>query len=93
VQDDGGTTNNGVDLEATPKTLTINVTPVADAPTLLLVNGPNLSGASMELFRTSWETQLTRRRPSPRYNRAHSKAGKQWSIPQHLARIRHLEFG
>jgi hypothetical protein len=34
VQDDGGTANGGVDLDPTPKTMTINVTPVNDAPTL-----------------------------------------------------------
>ncbi|MEA3154342.1 MAG: hypothetical protein QOK44_1931, partial [Betaproteobacteria bacterium] len=32
VQDDGGTTNGGVDLDAVARTLTINVTPVNDAP-------------------------------------------------------------
>ena len=34
VQDNGGTVNNGVDLDPTPDTLTINVTPVNDAPAL-----------------------------------------------------------
>ena len=32
VQDNGGTANGGVDLDPTPNTLTINVTPVNDAP-------------------------------------------------------------
>jgi VCBS repeat-containing protein len=32
VQDDGGVANGGVDLDASPNTLTINVTPVSDAP-------------------------------------------------------------
>ena len=32
VQDDGGTANGGVDLDATPRTLTLNVTAVNDAP-------------------------------------------------------------
>ena len=32
VQDDGGTANGGVDLDPIPNTLTINVTPVNDAP-------------------------------------------------------------
>ena len=32
VQDNGGTANGGVDLDPSPKTLTINVTPVNDAP-------------------------------------------------------------
>jgi uncharacterized delta-60 repeat protein len=32
VQDDGGTASNGVDLDATPNTLTITVTPVGDTP-------------------------------------------------------------
>jgi hypothetical protein len=34
VQDNGGTTNGGVDTALTPKTLTFNVTPVNDAPEL-----------------------------------------------------------
>jgi PKD repeat protein len=47
VQDDGGTANGGVDLDPTPKTLTINVTPVNDAPVVndqtftLAENGSN----------------------------------------------------
>ena len=32
VQDDGGTANGGVDLDPTPNTITVNVTPVNDAP-------------------------------------------------------------
>jgi hypothetical protein len=32
VQDDGGTANGGVDTDLTPRTATINVTPVNDAP-------------------------------------------------------------
>jgi len=56
VQDDGGTANGGVDLDPTPNTLTINVTPVNDAPvaandsystdedTLLTVAGPGVLG-------------------------------------------------
>src|SRR5436190_2220982 len=32
VQDDGGTANGGIDLDPTPNTLTVNVTPVNDAP-------------------------------------------------------------
>src|SRR4029453_15720332 len=32
VQDDGGTANGGSDLDPTPKTLALNVTPVNDAP-------------------------------------------------------------
>jgi len=32
VQDDGGTTNGGVDFDPTPNTITFNVTPVNDAP-------------------------------------------------------------
>ena len=33
VQDDGGTANGGVDLDPTPRTMTVDVTPVNDAPT------------------------------------------------------------
>ena len=32
VQDDGGTANGGVDLDASPNTMTVNVTAVNDAP-------------------------------------------------------------
>src|SRR5213078_312365 len=32
VQDNGGTANGGVDLDPTPRALTVNVTPVNDAP-------------------------------------------------------------
>src|SRR5262249_38046600 len=32
VQDDGGTANGGVDLDPTVRTMTVNVTPVNDAP-------------------------------------------------------------
>src|SRR5437879_911479 len=32
VQDDGGTANGGVELDPTPRTLTVDVTPVNDAP-------------------------------------------------------------
>jgi VCBS repeat-containing protein len=32
VQDDGGTANGGVNLDATPRTMTVDVTPVNDAP-------------------------------------------------------------
>ena len=32
VQDDGGTANGGVDLDTTARTMTVNVTPVNDAP-------------------------------------------------------------
>src|SRR5207253_574642 len=32
VQDDGGTTNTGIDLDPNPKTMTVNVTSVNDAP-------------------------------------------------------------
>ena len=32
VQDNGGTANGGVDLDPSPNTITVNVTPVNDAP-------------------------------------------------------------
>ena len=40
MQDDGGTANGGVDLDVTPRTMTVNVTAVNDAPT-----ATNLSAA------------------------------------------------
>ena len=36
VQDDGGTANGGVDLDQSANTMTINVTPVDDAPTFVI---------------------------------------------------------
>ena len=41
VQDDGGTTDGGIDLDATPNTLTVNVTAVNDAPVLSGANNLN----------------------------------------------------
>src|SRR6185295_9799939 len=41
VQDNGGTASGGINLDPTPNTLTINVTPVADAPTLTLTQPPS----------------------------------------------------
>jgi large repetitive protein len=37
VQDNGGTANGGTDLDPTPNTMTINVTPVNDRPTWTLL--------------------------------------------------------
>ncbi|KAF0174482.1 MAG: outer membrane adhesin-like protein, partial [Limisphaerales bacterium] len=42
VQDDGGTANGGVDLDASPKTLTLNVTPVNDPPSFALPPGSSV---------------------------------------------------
>ncbi|MDB5305938.1 MAG: toxin [Gemmataceae bacterium] len=39
VQDDGGTANGGADTDPTPKTLTVDVTPVNDAPSF--TKGPD----------------------------------------------------
>jgi hypothetical protein len=39
VQDDGGTANGGVDLDPTPRTVTIDVTAVDDAPVITLNTG------------------------------------------------------
>jgi hypothetical protein len=50
VEDNGGTAGGGVNLDPTPNTLTINVTPVADVPTLTVFNN------SAEVFRTGWES-------------------------------------
>ena len=41
VQDNGGTASGGINLDPTPNTLTINVTPVADAPTLTITQPPS----------------------------------------------------
>ncbi len=44
VQDDGGTANGGIDLDASPNTLTVNVTAVNDAPLLGGANNLNVIG-------------------------------------------------
>jgi hypothetical protein len=41
VQDSGGTANGGLDLDPTPNTITINITPVNDPPSF--TSGPNQS--------------------------------------------------
>ena len=49
VQDDGGTANGGVDLDATPNTMTMNVTAVNDAPVLSGANPfPDLQANTLD---------------------------------------------
>jgi hypothetical protein len=53
VADDGGTANGGIDLDPSPKTLTINVTPVNDPPvgatnTVTLCVGSNYTFAAAD---------------------------------------------
>jgi hypothetical protein len=45
VQDDGGTANGGIDLDPTPRTMSIDVTPVDDAP-VLIQNTLTVSGGA-----------------------------------------------
>ncbi|MGV8992415.1 MAG: DUF2341 domain-containing protein [Thiobacillus sp.] len=52
VQDNGGTDNGGVNLDPTPKTITLNVTAVNDAPTLN-------NGATVTLTSTNENTPST----------------------------------
>ena len=40
VQDNGGTSNGGIDLDPTPNTITVNVTPVNDEPSFTASNPP-----------------------------------------------------
>jgi len=49
VQDDGGTANGGVDLDPTPRIMTIDVTPVDDAPVIVQNTLTLNSGASAKL--------------------------------------------
>ncbi|QKE63903.1 retention module-containing protein [Aquipseudomonas campi] len=46
VRDNGGTTNGGVDLDPTANTLTINVTPVNDAPVLNGAISPTMAAVA-----------------------------------------------
>jgi len=60
VQDNGGTANSGVDLDVTPRTMTVNVTAVNDAPQLgnnsltinqggtVLLSSANLSASDVD---------------------------------------------
>ena len=57
LQDDGGTANGGVDLDATPATISINVTAVDDAPILsqnrlIVWPGASVTLSAMELNAT-----------------------------------------
>jgi hypothetical protein len=57
VQDDGGTANGGVDLDASPATMTIDVTAVNDAPvigqnTLTLTQGGTVQMSAAQLSAT-----------------------------------------
>ncbi len=49
VQDNGGTANGGVDLDATPNTITFNVTAVNDAPTISSL-GPQVTPTNTALY-------------------------------------------
>ncbi len=50
VQDDGGTTNGGVDRDPTPNTITIDLTPVNDAPVLDPIGNQNVDELSTLTF-------------------------------------------
>ena len=41
-------------------TITIDIVPVADAPTLTITNPPDRYGATSKIFRTSWESVINR---------------------------------
>ena len=57
VQDNGGTANGGVDLDPTPNTITINVTPVNDAPTVAnAIADQNATQGSAYLFQFAANT-------------------------------------
>ena len=63
VQDDGGTANGGVDLDPTPRTMTINVTAVNDAPvlgnnTLTIAQGGSLILSSANLSASDVDTPV-----------------------------------
>ncbi|MCO6413443.1 MAG: tandem-95 repeat protein, partial [Thiogranum sp.] len=58
VQDDGGTSNGGVDLGPTANTMTIDVTPVADAP-VITSNGGGDTGATSVVENTAYVTTVT----------------------------------
>jgi VCBS repeat-containing protein len=52
VQDNGGTANGGVNTDPTPNTITLNVTPVADAPTLYAHATPQIKVAGATSYFT-----------------------------------------
>ena len=84
VQDDGGTANGGVDLDASPNTMTVNVTAVNDAPA-----GTNNSVTTLEdtayTFAASTSASPTQptARPmrSPQSRSAPSRGRAPWRCP------------
>jgi len=62
VQDDGGTANAGVNLDPTPRTMTVNVTAVNDAPVAAADAYSTLEDTpSPSWLPASWPTTATRR--------------------------------
>ncbi|MDB5804566.1 MAG: hypothetical protein JWN73_1888 [Betaproteobacteria bacterium] len=53
VQDDGGTAGGGIDLDATPRTMTVNVSPVNDPPQLGLPSAQSTASNTAKVFSTA----------------------------------------
>ena len=71
VQDNGGTTAGGVDLDQTPNTLTVNVTPVNDKPSAVVLS--NVHGPFPENTSTAAPHQGRRHRRH-RHRRRHQQS-------------------
>jgi hypothetical protein len=59
VQDDGGTANGGVDLDASPNTLTFNVTAVNDTPSFTKGANQSVTGDTGAYSIPNWATNLS----------------------------------
>ena len=59
VQDDGGTANGGVDLDASPNTLTYNVTAVNDTPSFTKGADQSVIGDTGAYSIPNWATNIS----------------------------------
>ena len=66
MQDDGGTANGGVDLDPSPNTITINVTPVNDAPAGSDATVTTAGGYGLHLRRGRLRLHRPQRQPGQR---------------------------
>ena len=65
VRDDGGTANSGVDLDASPNTLSLTVTTVNRAPTLTTTNTPGVYRATAKIeMAGEWQAQVAYEGPA-----------------------------
>ncbi|MCY2987509.1 MAG: Ig-like domain-containing protein [Planctomycetota bacterium] len=59
VQDDGGTANGGLDIDPTPRTMTINVTSVNDAPSFAKGANQTVNASAGAQTLANWATAIS----------------------------------